>query len=704
MKLIRSVLLAAVLTLLGTAPTVAQTGHDLFQQALVKERADGDLRGAIAIYERIAQEFAADRALAAKALVQTGRCHEKLGNEDAQRAYWRVVQEYPDQTDMAQEARMRLSALQRVVVREGPSGVVVREVPYEGRPSFDGRHVVYTDWTTFDIAIRDMRADTTRRLTTTGSPGEQMQLGMDPALSPDGRYVAYEWHDPTSQSYFDLRIVPADGSGPPRVLYDTSGFYMMGPTWSWDGKHIAIARYPTSTLYHTITDDARTDLIWVSVDDGSVRVLNSYAPSGYQGLSHSPDDRYVVHEVYVEGDSVQSDIFVTATDGSGSRPIVEHPATDRLLGWIPGTEWVLFLSDRANMWGAWAVRVVGGHARGEPRLVHAGMGHTIPKGFNGAGDLHYLVPVRWFRTYVAAFDAVTGEVDTASAQLLPGSTTAPEWSPDGLHLAFRAEESYSRLGTYPRRLRTLDITTGEIRPLAAHLDVSGMRWSLDGESIVVSAFDESAKTRNHHGGVYRVDVNTGDVQFLIELPRDPGWWYGHTGVLTTDGGSLFYARQGLESQGETKGTDGVIVRRDLLSGTELELYRHPNLLARFFSVSPTEQYLVFAVMEDEGARLMIMDVATRSVRELARSDDLSNVERVSVSWTSDGQHVMYLLTDKSGSTFWRASVAGGDPEQLLRSFPFQGAISSDGSHLAYTVGQASDRHMVMENLKAVLER
>ena len=52
----------AILGILA-APALAQTGHDLLQQALVKEQADGDLRAAIALYERIAREFATDAAL-----------------------------------------------------------------------------------------------------------------------------------------------------------------------------------------------------------------------------------------------------------------------------------------------------------------------------------------------------------------------------------------------------------------------------------------------------------------------------------------------------------------------------------------------------------------------------------------------------------------------------------------------------------------
>ena len=47
MRAVNVVVLAFALLFAAADFTVAQAGHDLFQQALVKERADGDLRGAI---------------------------------------------------------------------------------------------------------------------------------------------------------------------------------------------------------------------------------------------------------------------------------------------------------------------------------------------------------------------------------------------------------------------------------------------------------------------------------------------------------------------------------------------------------------------------------------------------------------------------------------------------------------------------------
>jgi hypothetical protein len=67
-------ILIAGLMIAGTAAWAAETGAELFQKALTQERAAGNLEEAIKLYQRVATEFASDRALAAKALVQEARC------------------------------------------------------------------------------------------------------------------------------------------------------------------------------------------------------------------------------------------------------------------------------------------------------------------------------------------------------------------------------------------------------------------------------------------------------------------------------------------------------------------------------------------------------------------------------------------------------------------------------------------------------
>jgi tetratricopeptide (TPR) repeat protein len=89
-----------------SSPMGAQSGHELFQQALSKERAEGKLHEAIALYQRVIDVAGTDHALAAKALLQLGRCYEALGNTEARAVYERLIARYPEQTNhVAQSIR-----------------------------------------------------------------------------------------------------------------------------------------------------------------------------------------------------------------------------------------------------------------------------------------------------------------------------------------------------------------------------------------------------------------------------------------------------------------------------------------------------------------------------------------------------------------------------------------------------------------------
>src|SRR5207237_9588696 len=111
MMMKRILMLATVVLLLalGAGTTLAQSGYDLFQKALVKERAVGDVEEALRLYQRIVKEFGGNHVLAAKAELRMGLLYDRLGRKcDAQRTYQAVVNQYSDQTNEARQARAKI--------------------------------------------------------------------------------------------------------------------------------------------------------------------------------------------------------------------------------------------------------------------------------------------------------------------------------------------------------------------------------------------------------------------------------------------------------------------------------------------------------------------------------------------------------------------------------------------------------------------
>src|SRR5262249_53298924 len=76
--------------------------------AMDKDTLEGDLKGAIEQYKRVAQSK--DRSIAARAIVRMAECYQKLGDAEARKLYERVVREFADQKEPAALARARLSS------------------------------------------------------------------------------------------------------------------------------------------------------------------------------------------------------------------------------------------------------------------------------------------------------------------------------------------------------------------------------------------------------------------------------------------------------------------------------------------------------------------------------------------------------------------------------------------------------------------
>jgi len=90
----------------------SQTSDLLFQQALLKENGEGNLKAAVELYERIVNDTTAARGVRAKAQLHIGMCWEKLGKQEARSAYQHIIEYYSDQSEIVNKAKERLGRLQ----------------------------------------------------------------------------------------------------------------------------------------------------------------------------------------------------------------------------------------------------------------------------------------------------------------------------------------------------------------------------------------------------------------------------------------------------------------------------------------------------------------------------------------------------------------------------------------------------------------
>jgi len=674
-----------VLALFASPAAGQQTPEELLQSALYKQQVEGDLEGAVVILQTLIDDYAEHREIAASALVLLGRVHETLGSANAARAYRRVVNDYPDQRGAVAEARARLAALTRPPPMTIPSMIQVRQLmggsddaaDLFGGPYPDGRHFVHTDWNTGGLAVRDLATGESRQITQ-GDREDGDRIGAK--VSPDGKLIAYLWFpaDPSIDRRSDdpsgLRVVGTDGSGDRFLRRASSSSYFSTATsgsWSRDSRHIAAIMHNGENL--------DTEIVWISVEDGSMTSLKTFRDPDKVGpnTSHSPDDRFLAVELPVVEDSGRVDIVLVSTEGGGTLPLVDHPADDRLMGWVPGTDAVLFQSDRSGSWDLWAVRVSREGIPGRPFSVRRGGGEIGPLGFTADGSLFFSIYRGGYGKSVIPFDEDTGTILLDAAEPILGShdNSGFGWSPTGDSLVLAYREGG---GTETIRLR--DMSTGTERVLTRDINpaaTAGPRWMPDGRSILTVGMDVEIRPDDwskNPAGLFRIDVETGETTRLFDFPPDEYWWMRIALVPTADGKGIIYHHKGT----------GRLVRLDLDSGREEELYRHPDLTGPL-RWSPDGSELLFGIADTpvtnwfpSGTRLMIMPSRGGEPHELLRVELPGEVG--SFNWTSDGRHILFVQRHEGVTAVMRIPREGGDPERLWETDEPLGSLSLSPDH------------------------
>src|SRR5947208_6309622 len=109
---LRTIAISAAATLLFAGSTFGQQNpREVFERARMLDESNQNLTEAIKLYGQVVSQANEQRALAARAQFRIGILYERLGRKaEAQRAFQVLVNQYADQSDLAQRARAKLPA------------------------------------------------------------------------------------------------------------------------------------------------------------------------------------------------------------------------------------------------------------------------------------------------------------------------------------------------------------------------------------------------------------------------------------------------------------------------------------------------------------------------------------------------------------------------------------------------------------------
>ena len=671
--------------------TARQNAAALYQSGLYAEEIEGNLQKAIGIYERVLKEFPGSAETAASAQLHIGLCYEKMGLDKAQEAYERVIRNYPGQAAAVATAREKLDNILRArsPSKKGERELTIRQVQtpadWEGPGvvSPNGKYVADIHGDTGDLWISELSTGNQRRLTDEGK--DYSQYGFGPRWSPDSARLAFTWVN--AKNVAELREVALDGSRPRVLISGGDGRWVQPRDWSPDGRQILMTAY--------VYKQRSQELNLVSVADGSVRTLKisadrSLAPAD---CFFSPDGQAVACSRPSRKGARERDVFLLSVDGGHESPLIEHPADDELLGWLPDGRGILFGSDRSGTVDIWTVPVDKGQVRGAPTLVKRGVGPITPLGLTRGGAFYYRTPGSFMDVYTAGLDSKTGKVvGSPKKEPLPyeGHNMMPDWSPDGNRLAYVSRRPGEKLWI----LCVYSADTGKVREYRLDKTYAYPRWSPDGRHLYVQATVADGQ------GIYRLDVERGDVTPVVTAGEGD---YVHDLRVSSDQKWIVYGR---DSKAVCQ-----IVRRNAATGHEQELDRTPFDNSTL-TLSPDGRHLALLLRTDENTRVVkVMEFPDGTPREIQRFKQTGRWI-IDLAWNPDGRFIYYSDNSTGKSGEWRlrrVPVEGGDAQDvgLVMRHYRQISVHPDGARITFSTFPSNpepSQVWVMENFLPATKR
>lgn len=683
----------AILSLLVTPVFPQQGARDLFERARMLDESNQNLSEAIKLYGQVVSQSNEQRALAARAQFRIGVLYERLGRKaEAQRAFQVVVNNYADQTDVAQRARMKLPAASRNPASRGRSagnraatGMAVRRVwadldtNADGKPSPDDRYLALSDRDTCgNLAVRDLVTGK-KRLVTKGNLCGLPDAVDEVIWSPDSKQLAYSWDAEGS----DLRLIGLDGSGM-RILHRNEDTRHIDPrAWSPDGKFI---------LADITKSDRSRQISLVAVSDGSVRGLKTIDASRVTNRSpykmdFSPDGKYIVYDYLAQSNPSQRDIFMLSVEDGHEIPLIQHPADDYVLGWAPDGKHILFASDRTGTTDAWVISVVDGKAQAGPGMVKRDVGAIEPMGFTSSGFFYYSLSTGMTDVYLTTLDPETGKIlspPTPISSRFVGVNDQPSWSRDGQQLVFRSQPG-QKPGPGSSVVSILSTNTGKLREVTPKLaEFSSPTLLADGQTIVV----QGRPMKDGPWTIHRINDQTGDATPYELTP----------------------AAMGLTRKFVFRSTGTSILARNSETGEEKQIYQAPQSTLLFVtpgSISPNGQRYAFAAFNNKGESTLAVAQGNGGQSRILLT--LKAPERFQrppnqgwLWWTPDERYILFVKKPnlKAAAELWRIAADGGQPQYLGLAMEdlHDLRLNPDGRQLAFTAGSKRKPEIwVMEN-------
>ena len=502
----------------------------------------------------------------------------------------------------------------------------------------------------------------------TWEPGLEIQ----PALSPDGKYVAYAGGS-TVLTHIYVRQV---AGGRAVKLTDDSTSVETNPQWSADGSRIlflaggAVFSAPSSggsprPEMRAAPDGRITNAVWSPDDrriayahgdslylrdaDGHSRLLArlrevsacQWRPDGATIACASGNREYSQLGRFLGNLSPSRIVTVDVSDGAVST-VTDSSSVNQSPCWSPDGKWLYFVSDRLGPLDIYALPTArDGRANGSAIRLTTGLGaHSVSISSDGKSVAYDVYNAT---ANLQSLPFPPNGVDTRSAlPITTGQQVIEEFdaSPDGKWVYYDSNVSGTselyrqRLPSGAPEQLTFD-STDDFSPAV----------SPDGRELAFHSWRYGSRD------IYVLPLDGGAVQRVTSSPLQeskPSW--------SPDGNALAFSIFG------PQGSVWVVRRHNGIWGKPVQRTHQGG----YATWSPDGQSIAYTTSTFTGGALDIVDADSGAPRVVFDPAKYHGMLGEQPFWSSDGRELYFKAHDAAGrAQFWSVPVAGGSPTLLL---------------------------------------
>jgi Tol biopolymer transport system component len=655
----------------------------LFEKARFTMETKGDLDGAIQLFNEIINRYPDERGYAARSQLYIGLCYERQGLEEARKAYRKVMENYPEQSQTVALARENLNRL--LASLEPPDRAIFRkiniptELAWTVKLSPDGKKLLMgSDKKLWALPLEGNLGQgysgTPVQIDTDGTEVEWSGL----CWSYDGKWIAFNEFPETIDSLVNqwICIVPSEGGEPKKLFKPYRDVRIVNYQLSMtpDGKNLAFSAVKEDEQY----------IYSIPVGGGNPNKLTNMEA---REPVYSPDGKMVAFAADRGIGRGEGDLGLwVIPSGEGDPHLVAEAIKATSPVWSPDGNMIAYIDEGQPR--MYIIRINDeGQPIGNPVSIEAPEGTAFIKmlaGWTPQNKIGFLL-ITEQESAIYTLPVQGGQA--AMIQRSPGIyISQPRWSPDGKQVYYSAPPEEENLNAGLSNwtiLASVPSSGGQGGPVLGDLNEknlrlghygTGNRVSPDGKTMIAGAWTPEDLSADYFYPMFRIWKIALDGSGSKQITKTKGPFLDSNPCWSPDGTRIAFVRHGL-IKGKTNDSlgDEELYLVDA-SGGEPELLDSIPSGNSIFSLvwAPDGKKMACFIRKKEApwpTNIYVLNVEDGTATKVGDIQEAVYSGHSELAWSPDGKRIAFNYNDEADRGIKVMTLSDGSIEEIETGLP-----------------------------------